>query len=215
MLIGYARVSTGEQTLDLQIDALEGVQCNDIYREEHCSGSTRYQDRPQFAAMLAYARQGDTIVAWHLDRVARDLHNLLDLLAHLRERRIGIWFVSIGQRLQFDRIDADDGGEPDAYTMMVVQMMGVFAEFERNLTRERTQAGLAAARARGRLGGRRRALDANQVKMLLALYNSKELTVGQICEQFGIGSTTLYRYLDESKKENPPRGTLPHEETSS
>src|SRR5919206_4316257 len=144
MDIGYARVSTGEQTLDLQLDALAKAGCGKVYRE---TASGAKAERPVLEEVLGYLRPGDTLVVWRLDRLGRSLQHLIDVVAALAERGIG--FKSLTEQID----TTTPGGK------LIFHVFGALAEFERDLIRERTQAGLAAARARGRNGGRPALLD--------------------------------------------------------
>ena len=143
MLLGYARVSTGEQTLDLQLDALAKAGCEKIYRE---TASGAAAERPVLADVVGYLRPGDTLVVWRLDRLGRSLQHLIETIAQLADRGIGFKSVT-------EQIDTTTSGGK-----LVFHVFGSLAEFERDLLRERTHAGLAAARARGRPGGRPKAL---------------------------------------------------------
>lgn len=152
MLIGYARVSTDDQDLSLQIDALKKAGCQKIFRDKASGAKT---ERPNLQAALAYARNGeDTLIVWRLDRLGRSLQHLIEIINTLDERQIGF------QSLQ-EAIDTTTSGG-----RLIFHIFGALAEFERNLIRERTMAGLAAARARGRKGGRRKALDPKKREML-------------------------------------------------
>ena len=156
MDIGYARVSTGEQTLDLQLDALQVAGCGKVY-EETASGAKA--ERPVLEEVLSYVRKGDTLVVWRLDRLGRSLQHLIDVVAALAERGIG--FKSLTEQID----TTTPGGK------LIFHVFGALAEFERDLIRERTHAGLAAARARGRLGGRPRKLaDPRQLELARTLY---------------------------------------------
>src|SRR4051812_34276607 len=148
MDIGYARVSTGEQTLDLQLDALTTSGCGKVYQE---TASGAKADRPVLEDVLSYLRGGDTLVVWRLDRLGRSLQHLIEVVAVLAERGIG--FKSITEQID----TTTPGGK------LIFPVFGALAEFERDLIRERTQAGLQAARARGRKGGRPRTLDATKL----------------------------------------------------
>ncbi len=181
MNIGYARVSTGDQTLNLQLDALKVDGCERIF-EETASGAKA--DRPLLKEATTYARAGDVLVVWRLDRLGRSLQHLLITISELAERGIG--FKSLTEQID----TTTPGGK------LVFHLFGSLAEFERDLIRERTQAGLAAARARGRLGGRPKKLDsAAKVAMARSLYNDKTNTVTNICTTLGISRATLYRSL--------------------
>lgn len=187
MTIGYARVSTQEQTLDLQKDALTKAECEHIFTDT-MSGAKA--ERPGLQEALIYMRQGDVLVVWKLDRLGRSLKNLIELVTDLDARGIGFRSVT-------ENIDTTTTGGK-----LVFHIFGALAEFERNLIRERTLAGLAAARARGRKGGRPRAKGLNDEKklaMALALYNDKRTPVKDICHTFGVSRATFYRYLSRTK----------------
>jgi DNA invertase Pin-like site-specific DNA recombinase len=181
MLIGYARVSTNDQTLDLQVDALKSAGCEKIFTDEGISGSKT--DRPGLNEALEYARQRDTVVVWRLDRLGRSLPHLIEVVNGLGDR--GVEFKSLKET-----IDTSTAGGK-----LVFHVMAAMAEFERDLIRERTNAGLAAAKARGRNGGRPNALTAEQVKMGKALSKDPDLTVAQICQQLGCSRATYYRQI--------------------
>lgn len=184
MLVGYARVSTEDQHLHLQIDALKAHGCEKIFTDQRSGKNT---DRPGLKQALDFLREGDTLVVWKLDRLGRSLQDLIQIVNQLQER--GIEFRSLQENMD----TSSPGGK------LIFHIFGALAEFEREIIRERTMAGLKAARARGRLGGRPRKLDKNKVKMVLDLYHSGNYTVGQICELYGISRQTLYNYLKESK----------------
>src|SRR4051795_8198611 len=151
MLIGYARVSTNEQNLDLQRDALNKAGCTEIYTD-NVSGTKA--TRPGLTEALSHLRSGDTLVVWRLDRLGRSLRHLIDTVTELQERGIGFKSVT-------ESIDTTTSGGK-----LVFHIFGALAEFEREIIRERTQAGLQAARTRGKLGGRPKALSEKQVQML-------------------------------------------------
>lgn len=181
MLVGYARVSTEEQTLALQQDALHAAGCGQLFSDT-ISGAAA--ERPGLAAALSYLRPGDTIVAWRLDRLGRSLQQLISLLAELKERDIG--FRSLTEQLD----TTSPGGK------LIFHVFGALAEFERDLIRERTQAGLAAARARGRQGGRPKRLGRpEQVAMAQALYDARTHSVAEICRMLKISRATFYRSI--------------------
>jgi DNA invertase Pin-like site-specific DNA recombinase len=180
MFIGYARVSTHDQTLSLQLDALKAAGCEKIFTDT-ASGSTT--ERPGLADALDFVRAGDTLVVWRLDRLGRSLRHLIDTLAGLSERRVE--FRSLQEHLN----TGTSGGK------LVFHVFGALAEFERDLIRERTVAGLAAARARGRLGGRPRALTKTQAEQLQTLAADRRNSVKDICSTLGISRATFYRYL--------------------
>src|SRR5438874_3910706 len=166
MLIGYARVSTQEQTLDLQRDELQQAGCEKVFTDT-LSGATA--DRPGLTDALAFVRPGDALVVWRLDRLGRSLPHLIATVSALRDRGIG--FKSLHEQI--------DTTTPSG--KLIFHVFGALAEFERDLIRERTQAGLHAARARGRVGGRPKALDPKKVDMLQRLYNDPANAIDDIC----------------------------------
>lgn len=184
MKIGYARVSTIDQNLDLQQDALEKAGCEKIFVDK-VSGTVK--DRPGLQEAKAFLRKGDTLVIWRLDRLGRSLRDLIDWVNHLDEIGAGLHSLQ-------ESIDTST-----STGKLVFHIFGALAEFERNLIRERTMAGLAAARARGRLGGRRKALSAENRKVAVDLYHEKKMTVKKICEIMGISKPTLYSYVRETQ----------------
>ncbi|MCF6186468.1 MAG: recombinase family protein [Desulfobulbaceae bacterium] len=184
MLVGYARVSTLEQSLNLQVEALKKTGCDKIY-EEVVSGIKA--ERKILNESLSYLRPGDTLVVWRLDRLGRSMKQLIELINMLKEKEVG--FKSI--------VEAVDTTTPTG--QFFFHITGAFAEFERNLIRERTMAGLASARARGRKGGRPKALDQETFQMALVLYNEKNITVADICKRFTLSKRTFYRYLEEHR----------------
>jgi len=183
MKMGYARVSTQDQELGLQLDALEQTGCEKIYQEK-ISGVTR--SRPQLDILLDQLRKGDVVVVWKLDRLARSLKDLVALVNQIQEK--GASFQSVN-----DQIDTTS-----AHGKFTFHIFAALAEFERDIISERTKAGLASARARGRVGGRPKGLSKKaQHKAMLAerLYLEGELTISEICEQLSISKGTLYNYL--------------------
>lgn len=182
MLIGYARVSTDDQNLDLQRDALEKVGCEKIYTDQQSGAST---ERLGLAGVLETARRGDTLVVWRLDRLGRSLKQLIHLVEKLDQREIGL------RSLQENIDTTTSGGR------LVFHLFGALAEFERHVIRERTQAGLAAARARGRQGGRPKRLSPHQRELLLRLHQERRHSIAEICQILGISKSTLYNYLAE------------------
>ena len=199
MLIGYARVSKadGSQSLDLQRDALAGAGVGaDAVYEDRASGSR--EDRPGLDACLKALRGGDVLVVWKLDRLGRDLRHLVNVVRDLTERGVGL------------RVLAGQGAQIDTTTPAGRLVFGIFAalaEFERELIRERTRAGLAAARARGRKGGRRFALTKAQVRLAQAAMASRDTSVAELAAELGIRPVTLYRYVgpDGELRENGRR----------
>ena len=182
MLIGYARVSTHDQNPQLQIDALRAAGCSDdrIYVEK-ASGAQR--ERPELRAAIDYMRDGDTLVVWKLDRLARSLKQLIETVDGLEARGIGLCSLT-------DNIDTTTAGG-----RLVFHIFGALAEFERTIIRERTTAGLQAARARGRIGGRPRGLSADQVAAARAMLRDPAITAAQVAAHLGVAVSTLYRYL--------------------
>ena len=181
MLIGYARVSTTEQILDLQQDALEKIGCSKIFTDVISSAKP---ERPGLTDALAYVRQGDILVVWRLDRLGRSLKELIEIVKDLNNRKVE--FQSITENID----TTTPGGK------LTFHLFGALAEFERDIIRERTQAGLQAARARGRLGGRPKALNTpNKVAIAQSLYDNKTNTIDEICKTLNISRATLYRYI--------------------
>ena len=185
MLIGYARVSTDDQNLDLQRDALQKAGCAKIY-EDQMSGAKAA--RPGLEKALEVARAGDTLVVWRLDRLGRSLKDLIAIVESLDKGKIE--FHSLQESLATHSHEGK----------LIFHLFGALAEFERNLIRERTQAGLKAARARGRLGGRPKALEPSKRKLVVKLYEEKQYTIDEICQMMGISKPTLYSYVEEVKK---------------
>jgi len=185
MLIGYARVSTDDQNLDLQRDALQQAGCERVF-EDTASGAKA--ERVGLVALMEILRAGDTVVIWRMDRLGRSLKDLIALVERLET-------VGVGLRSLQEKIDTTSSGG-----RLVFHLFGALAEFERNLIRERTQAGLTAARARGRHGGRKKRLDPAKQKIALRLYHERQHTVEEICRMMGVGRSTLYNYLNEAER---------------
>ena len=179
MLVGYARVSTDDQNLDLQTDALMGAGCGQLFTDQ-VSGATA--EKAGLTKALAYLREGDTLVVWKLDRLGRTVKGLVELVDLLKVQ--GIQFRSL--------TDGIDTSTPAG--RFFFHMMAALAEMERDLIRERTNAGLAAARARGRLGGRKPKLDASKLESARTLLNAK-VEVSVVAKNLGVSRTTLYRAL--------------------
>lgn len=191
-LIGYARVSTKEQSTDQQTDALTAAGCDRIFIEK-ISGTLA--SRPQLEACLAYLRDGDVLVVTKLDRLGRSVKNLSYLAGELQSRGIGLKAVTqdidtttIGGRLFFN-------------------LLAAIAEFEHDLIVERTREGLAAARARGRKGGARFKMTARKVDQARSMYETQKYTVQQIADTFGVSRATIYRYLDPKESDDPTPDT--------
>ena len=181
MLIGYARVSTGDQSLDLQRDALAAAGCEKVY-EDVCSG--RDTDRPGLARALDQVRDGDALVVWKLDRIGRSLPHVVSLVGDLQKRGVGLKVLT---------------GDVDTTTATGRLVFGIFAtlaEFERDLIAERTLAGLAAARARGRAGGRPRLMTKPKLKVAMAMMADRDNAARDVAKQLGVSLSTLYAYVD-------------------
>jgi len=188
VLIGYMRVSRadGSQALDLQRDALvgAGIAADRLY-EDHASG--KRDDRPGLEACLKALREGDTLVAWKLDRLGRDLRHLVNLVHELTGRGVGL------------KVLASQGASLDTTTANGRLVFGIFAalaEFERELIIERTRAGLASARARGRNGGRPFKMTTAKLRLAQAAMGQRETKVGELCRELGVTRQTLYRHVD-------------------
>ena len=186
MLIGYARVSTQDQTLDLQTDALNRAGCEKIFTDK-ISGSK--SERPGLHDAMNHLRAGDTLVVWRLDRLGRTLKHLIATITDLSDKGIGF------KSLQENMDTTTSGGK------LIFHIFGSLAEFEREVIRERTNAGLQAARARGRLGGRPTLQTKDPKKIALArqLYDDGHLPVQEICDTLHIGRSTLYRYVGKDR----------------
>ncbi|RAP38922.1 hypothetical protein DID80_01665 [Candidatus Marinamargulisbacteria bacterium SCGC AAA071-K20] len=187
-LIGYARVSTTDQNLDLQIDALIKAGCDerDIFTDKAKGTLT---DRTGLNKALEQVRKNDTLVVWRIDRLGRSLKHLIEIVTKLDKQ--GVSFKSTEESSMDTTTSAGK---------MFFGLFAVLAEFERNLIRERTQAGLAAARARGRLGGRPKKLDSHQIKLIIEMYDKREKSVPDICKLMKISKPTLYAYVKSNEK---------------
>jgi DNA invertase Pin-like site-specific DNA recombinase len=180
MLVGYARVSTQDQNLDLQLDALNEIGCENIFTEK-ASGAQR--ERPELIAALNYMRKGDTLVVWKLDRLARSLKQLIETVEKLEARGMGL-------RSLTEAIDTTTSGG-----RLIFHIFGSLAEFERSIIKERTLAGLSAARRLGRRGGRPSALKAEDLVAAKALLKDANITVEDVAKRLSVAPSTLYRYL--------------------
>lgn len=176
--IGYARVSTDDQNLDLQRDALKKTGCTAVY-EETASGKSA--GRPELDHCLKALRPADVLVVWRLDRLGRSLPDLVRIVSELEQRGIG--FESLTEKIETG----------SAAGKLVFHVFAALAEFERNVIRERTQAGLSAARARGRVGGRKPSLNEKQKREIRALLKDPSITVKDVAERYGVSRTTLYK----------------------
>jgi DNA invertase Pin-like site-specific DNA recombinase len=179
MLVGYARVSTADQHLDLQKDALTQAGCGRIFTDT-ISGAKA--ERPGLTAALNYLREGDVLAVWKLDRLGRSLRDLIEIVTALEQRGIGF------KSLQESMDTTTPGGK------LIFHVIAALAEFERGIIRERTQAGLKAARARGRRGGRPRKLNQKGVALAVSMLKEPSNNVNDICATIGISRSTLYRY---------------------
>lgn len=180
MLVGYARVSTQDQDPELQRVALFGAGCERVF-EETASGAQR--DRPELKMALDYMRAGDTLVVWKLDRLARSLKQLIETVEGLEERGVG--FRSLTENID----TTTNGGK------LIFHIFAALAEFERGLIKERTLAGLAAARARGRVGGRPPRLGPKDIVAAKGMLSQAGMTVVEVAERLGVSPATLYRHL--------------------
>lgn len=186
MLVGYARVSTHDQSPALQLDALKAAGCEKVF-VERASGAQR--DRPEMKAALDYMRGGDTLVVWKLDRLARSIKQLIETVEMLEGQRIG--FCSLTEA-----IDTTTAGGK-----LVFHIFGAMAEFERSIIRERTRAGLDAAKARGRRGGRPPKLTDKDLTVARALLAEASITVDDVARRLRVSPATLYRYLPAARSQ--------------
>jgi DNA invertase Pin-like site-specific DNA recombinase len=184
MLIGYARVSTADQYLAMQEDALKHAGCEEVFKDIVSGAKTA---RPGLHSALSHLRKGDTLVVWRLDRLGRSLAHLIETIKELSDKGIG--FKSLQEAID----TTTSGGQ------LIFHIFGALAQFERELIRERTQAGLKAARVRGRLGGRPVQLNSQEIRKLKKHYKKGELSVMEICKLFNITKPTLYRYLKKEQ----------------
>jgi DNA invertase Pin-like site-specific DNA recombinase len=182
MIYGYARVSTEDQKLTLQLDALKSANCDKIFKEKISAA----KERPELEKMIGLLTKGDSVVVWKLDRLGRSLRHLIDLVKSFEEKEVK--FVSI----------QDNINTKTAQGRFVFNLFASLAEFERDIIRERTYAGLSAARARGRTGGRPKGLSLEaQLKAQYAkkLYADRSLSIVEICKKVGVSRRTLYNYI--------------------
>jgi len=193
VLVGYMRVSTVEQNLDLQRDALAGAGCKRLY-EDTCSGSVI--DRPGLTKALDHMRSGDSLVVWKLDRIGRSLGHVVELVDVLRAKGIGLKVLTGG-------IDTTS-----STGRLVFGIFATLAEFERDLIRERTLAGLVAARARGRNGGRPRLMTRAKLRTAMTMMADRSNAAGDVADQLGISISTLYAYVDGEGQPKPRARSL-------
>ena len=186
--IGYARVSTDDQNLDLQLDALHRADITDdcLYSD---TASGKDAERKELAACLKALREGDTLVVWRLDRLGRSLPDLVRIIGELEKKGVG--FESLTEKIETS----------SAAGKLVFHVFAALAEFERNLIRERTRAGLVAARARGRSGGRRPKLTPQQIKEIKRLMTDPTIPVSQIAERYNVSRTTIYKVAPRRESE--------------
>lgn len=191
MLIGYARVSTHDQTLDPQRDALTAAGCERVVVDRMSGAASA---RPGLVQLRDILRAGDTLVVWRLDRLGRSLRDLIAWVGYLDEHGVGLRSLH----------EAIDTTTPTG--KLTFHIFGALAEFERTLIRDRTQAGLAAARARGRTGGRRPVLNAEKRALAVRLYSERQTPISRICAMMGISKPTLYSYVRAANgvTEGPP-----------
>lgn len=187
MKIGYARVSTGLQNLDLQEDSLNNFGCEKIFKD---SMSGAKSNRPGLNQAIEFARSGDTLIVWRLDRLGRNMADLISTVNSLNDR--GISFHSIQENITMDKSSSTG--------QLMFHLFAAFAEFERNLILERSAAGRVAARARGRLGGRPEKLNKTDLELLKTLVDNGT-PIKKVAEQWNVSRTTIYRYLSEMNTE--------------
>lgn len=182
MKIGYARVSTEGQKLELQLDALNLHGCEKIFKDVD-SGAK--DDRSGLMEALKFLREGDVLVVWKLDRLGRSTKQLIEIVNELNLKNVG--FLSLQENID----TTTSGGK------LIFHIFASLAEFERDIIRERTKAGLIAARSRGRLGGRPKVMDEKKINMAKTLYNDKGTSIDDICQTLNISRATFYRYIKE------------------
>lgn len=195
MIIGYTRVSTQDQSLALQTDALGAVGCEQVFHEK-ATGATR--ERPELITCLRSLRPGDTLVVWKLDRLARSLKDLVEIIDDLQKRSVG--FRSLSEAID----TTSTGGR------LVFHIFGALAEFEHSLIRERTIAGLVAARARGRRGGRKPAMSKADVRKAAAMLNDPSITKTEVAQHFKVSRVTLNAALRREGLEGSAKAPLLH-----
>jgi len=181
-LLGYARVSTADQNPDLQHDALKAADCYRIFVD---TASGALDERPALAKVLDQLQPGDTLAVWKLDRLVRSLRHLIDTIAELERRDIG--FRSLQENID----TTTPGGK------LIFHIFGALAEFERDITRQRTLAGLASARARGRRGGRPPSMTPTKLALARQMYDSRQHTLAEISRTLGVSRASIYRHLGQ------------------
>lgn len=187
MKIGYARISTADQNLNLQADALKAAGCEKIF-QDIASGAK--DERQGLAEAVKYARAGDILTVWKLDRLGRSLKHLIETVNELHEKDVG--FASLQEKID----TTTSGGK------LIFHVFGALAEFERELIRERTNAGLKAARARGKTGGRPKKLTPEKIEIAKAMMSDPKINIKTICQTLDISPKTLYRYAPTPFKKN-------------
>lgn len=188
MKIGYARVSTGLQNLDLQEDSLEKFGCEKVFTD-HMSGAK--SNRPGLETAIEFVRSGDTLVVWRLDRLGRNMEDLITVVNRLNNR--GVSFHSLQENITMDKSSSTG--------QLMFHLFAAFAEFERNLILERSAAGRAAARARGRFGGRPEKLSKSDLELMKTLIDNGT-PIKTIAERWNVSRTTIYRYLNKLEEMN-------------
>lgn len=191
MKIGYARVSTGLQNLDLQEDSLTSEGCQKIFTDKVSGAKSK---RPGLDSAMEFAREGDTIVVWRLDRLGRNMQDLITIVNQLNDR--GVSFYSIQENITMDKSSSTG--------QLMFHLFAAFAEFERNLILERSAAGREAARARGRFGGRPEKLTKQDLDLLKTLVDNGT-PIKTIAEKWNVSRTTIYRYLNKMEEDNNDR----------
>lgn len=181
-LIGYARVSTQDQNTGMQIDALQAAGCEKVFTDKASGASA---DRPELESALNYLREGDVLAVWRLDRLGRSLKHLVEVVADLETKGIG--FRSLNESID----------TTTAQGKLILHIFAALAEFERDLIRERTKSGLAAARARGRKGGRKPSLSPKKIQVARQMYAQGDSTVAEIAKVLGVSRATIYRHLQD------------------
>ncbi len=189
MKIGYARVSTEDQNLDLQIDALKEKKCDHICKEK-MSGTIH--DRPALDEALNFMRKGDTLVVWKLDRLGRSLRHLIEVINNLMDK--GMYFMSLQENID----TTSTSGK------LIFHIFAALAEFEREIISERTKAGLKAARVRGRMGGRPKKLNEEQAQMVKKMWIDHTITIDEICRTFDRSRSTLPSYSADASADYGP-----------
>lgn len=182
MKIGYARISTSQQETAMQISALQNAGCDRIYKDVY---SGKGKDRPELEKMLEALRGGDTVVVWKLDRLGRSLKDLIEILDGFKTN--GVQFISLTENID----------TTSAVGELTFHIIGAMAQFERNLISERTKAGLASARARGRMGGRKSKLTEGDITKAKAMLASGTVTVSDVAKHFDVSRPTLYKHIGD------------------